>query len=185
MVKALITLPNGTEITIDGTPEEVQSLLDHYGRPNDKGPEKTLQKKSQPKKKRTARSSESNSTASGGTVDLAEIVNLVKNCDEAEAIETEVLDRTSQVDRVLLPMYIVHEHLDNAFGLSSGDIATITRELSVPISQANVSHTLSGTAAKYVMGDGVRKKGAKLTYKLSRRGLTYIKGVIGGKSDEK
>jgi hypothetical protein len=119
------------------------------------------------------------------SANLAEIVNLVKNCDEAESIENQILDRASQVDRVLLPLYIVHEYLDNSFGLSSGDIGRITRDLGVPVSQPNASRTLSGTASKYVMADGVRKKGTKLTYKLSRRGVTYIKGVISGKADEK
>lgn len=178
MVKAQITLRNGTEITIDGTPQEVQVLLDHYGQPAAKNRPNGAKKKVAPSK--AAKSASAHETA-----DMAEIVNLVKNCDEAESIETQVLNRASQVDRVLLPLYIVHEHLKNAFGLSSGDIARITRELGVPMSQPNASRTLSGTASKYVMGDGVRKKGTRLTYNLSRRGVTYIKGVIKGEASEK
>jgi hypothetical protein len=111
-------------------------------------------------------------------------VNLTKTCDEAESIEAQILDRTSQVDRTLLPLYVVHEHLGNKFGLSSGDVSKITTDLGVPISTANASGTLSGTAAKYVMGDKVRKRGQAVRYKLSRRGVQYMKAVIAGKSDE-
>jgi hypothetical protein len=183
MVKANLTLPNGTEITIDGTPDEVHGLLDRYGRSEPAAPpRRTTTKKSV--RERTATKSNSTTMEASETVDLAKIVNLVKNCDEAESIESQILERASQVDRVLLSLYIIHEYLDDAFGLSSGDIARFTRELGVPVSQPNASRTLSGTASKYVMGDGVRKRGTKLTYKLSRRGVKYIKGVLSGKSNE-
>ena len=183
MVKAVINLPNGTEITIDGTTEEVQSLLDHYGnQESDRLPEVGKTKKQFAKKKATKKAPKK---STDNSVNVAEIVNLVKNCDEAEAVELQILDRASQVDRVLLSLYIVHEHLDNSFGLSSGDISLITRDLGVPVSQPNASRTLTGTASKYVMADGVRKRGTKLTYKLSRRGVTYMKGVISGAASEK
>ena len=94
----------------------------------------------------------------------------------------EILDRASQVDRTLLPLYLVHEHLGNAFGLSSGDVSKITTDLGVPVSQPNASKTLSGTAAKYVIGDKVRKRGQLVRYKLSRRGVQYLQTVIGGKT---
>ena len=181
MVKAVITLPNGTEVTIDGTTEEVQSLLEHYGGNNKKPAINTKRKTN----KAAQKSKSSNDSNEGSNIDLTAVVNLVKNCDEAEAIETQILDRASQVDRTLLPLYIVHEYLDGDVVLSSGDISQVTRDLGVPISQPNASRALTGTASKYVMADGVRKKGTKLSYKLSRRGVTYLKGVIDGKSNEK
>lgn len=189
MVKAQLTLPNGTEIAIDGTPEEVEALLNYYGLGDDaptppgksKSRKKSATKRSATKKTTSAKSSQS--AKDEASIDLTEVVNLVKNCDEAEAIETQILDRASQVERVLLPLYIVHKHLENKSSLSSGDITKVLTDLGVPIAQPNVSRTLSGTASKYVMGDGVRKKGAKIAYKLSRRGTKYMTGVIGG-SDE-
>jgi len=184
MVKAVINLPNGAEVSIDGTIEEVQSLLEYYG--HQKG---DIQLKAVKAKKRSSKYAKTETKlekiTTDDSVDVAKIVNLVKNCDEAEAIELQILDRASQVDRVLLSLFIVHEHLGNSFGLSTGDISHITRDLGVPISQPNASRTLTGTASKYVMADGVRKKGIKLTYKLSRRGVTYMKGVIGGTNNEK
>lgn len=182
MVKAVINLKNGTEIIIDGSTEEVKSLLDYYGGHSDQKEEIKTKKKSVKKAKP---SNKKNEEEAHEIMDMSEIVNLVKNCDDAEAIELKILDRASQVDRVLLPLFIIHEHLDNYSGLSSGDISLITRDLGVPVSQPNASRTLTGSASKYVMADGVRKKGTKLTYKLSRRGVTYIKGVIGGAGNEK
>lgn len=57
-------------------------------------------------------------------------------------------------------------------------------DLGVPVSQPNASKTLSGTAAKYVIGDRVRKKGQLVRYKLSRRGLQYMQSVISGGANE-
>jgi len=111
---------------------------------------------------------------------LNEIITLIKDCDEAEAIETQILDRVAQVDRTLLPLYIVHEYLGDAVGLTSGDVNKITTNLGIPISRPNASSTLSGTASKYVIGDKVKVKGRPVRYKLSRRGVQYLKQVLAG-----
>jgi hypothetical protein len=183
VAKANFLLPNGTKVDIEGTPEEIRALLELYGdgsgharSPSPKPAAKTRAKRRA--KKATPAQTESTS------VDLSEIVRFAKDCDEAEDIERRILDRTSQVDRTLLPLYIVHEYLSNEFGLSSGDVAKITTELGVPVSTPNASRTLSGTASKYVIGDRVRRKGQPVRYKLSRRGLQYIQSVIQGKSGE-
>jgi len=172
MVHASLTLPNGTTVNIDGNPDEVKKLLDFYGA-KPKEPEK-------PPQPGPSRREVGQETAA----DLTEIVRLVKDCDEAEAIERNVLNRSSQVDRTLLPLYIVHEYLSNAFSLSSGEISKVTTDLGVPVSQPNASTTLSGTAAKYVIGDRVRKRGQPVRYKLSRRGMQYMQSVIRSQANE-
>ncbi len=183
MSKASLTLPNGTVVQIEGTPEEVRQLLDFYsGKAN--APQQAAGSAGRRPPRKPKETPPSSVSPGSATPDLNQIVNLVKNSDEAEAIETNVLDRSSQVDRTLLPLYIIHEHLKNAFGLSSGEINKITTELGVPVSQPNASSTLSGTAARYVIGDKVRKKGQPVRYKLSRRGLQYMKAVIAGSADE-
>lgn len=175
MAKATLKLGNGTLVTIEGSLEEVRELLSHYeGEPSISGGGTTGSAQ------RTGGSRQAAKASPGATVDLAAIVNLVKDCDEAEAIETNILDRASQVDRTLLPLYIVHEYLDNAFDLTSGQIAKITADLGIPISQPAASRALSGTASKYVMGDGVKRKGKPVHYKLSRRGVKYVHDVIRG-----
>lgn len=191
MAKASLTLPNGTVVQIEGTVEEVQALLAHYGTGAalTRGSAAEKRPAAAPPKRRRSKgapeaSTQAQSDDGGSTPNLSEIVNLTKTCDEAENIESQILDRASQVDRTLLPLYVVHEHLGNRFGLSSGEVSRITTDLGVPVSQPNASRTLSGTAAKYVIGDKVRKKGQAVRYKLSRRGVQYLKAVIGGKSDE-
>lgn len=187
MPKASLTLPNGTVVQIEGTTEEVRDLLQHYGA----SPGPPAKRTGRPARPR-ARKAEGERASAGGAADgaaesapnLSQIVTLAKNCDEAEDIEHQILDRASQVDRTLLPLYLVHEHLENAFGLSSGEISRITTDLGVPISVPNASKTLSGTAAKYVIGDRVRRKGQLVRYKLSRRGLQYMQSVISGGTNE-
>jgi len=175
MAKANINLPNGTKVEIEGTSEEVKHLLEFYGECN--RPPEIKKKKinlDSPNGKKTRIMKDQ--------VDLSEIVNLIKSCDEAEAIESRILDRISQVDRTLLPLYIVHEYLKNNYPLTSGDISKVTTDLGIPLAIANVSRTLSNTASKYVIGDKVRKRGQPVRYKMSRRGVQYLKGVIQGSS---
>ena len=172
MAKATLKLHNGTVVTLEGTQEEVKHLLELYG-----GEEKPKGiQKPNPRRKKV----KSNEVKEDGKPDLNEIVNLVKDCNEAESIETQVLDRSSQVDRTLLPLYVVHEYLGNAYGLTSGDVTKVTTDLGIRIRQPNASRTLSGTASKYVIGDNVKAPGRPVRYKLSRRGLKYMKEVLAG-----
>jgi hypothetical protein len=181
MAKATFTLPNGTVVNIDGKPLEIQQLLNLYA--GSHGAVSTPLGGT--KKRTTTKTSKVASATLSKGVNLAEIINFVKNCDEAENIEKNILDRISQVDRVLLPLYIVHEYMGDAYSLKTGEINKVTVDLGIPISTANISHTLSGTASRYVISDRVRKKGQPVGYKLSRRGLHYLKAVIKGTKNEK
>jgi len=193
MTKASISLPNGTKVEIDGTPEEVAQLLSLYGQngspPSPRHPDAPSLRKKKPRKPRRTPAATGGGPAkadpSGLTsADLAQVVNTVKSCDEAEAIEKRILDKTSQVDRTLLPLYVVHDYMSNKFALTSGDINKITTQLGIPISTANASTTLSGTASRYVMADSVRRAGVPVRYKISRRGQQYLKSVITGQTRE-
>lgn len=172
MAKATLTLPDGTVVYIEGTQMEVQQLLEFYGH------QPTKKSMRLPKVDKTKGSDKKDLT---GVVDYAEIVRLVKDCDEAETIEKRILDRSSQVDRTLLPLYIVNEYLNNSYGLTSGDVNKVTTDLGIPISQPAASRALSGTAKRYVIGDKMKKKGQPVRYKLSRRGVQYMKAVLEGK----
>lgn len=185
MAKATLVLTNGTTVTLEGDPDEVHRLLQLYGEAAPAGGTGPRSKKARPKRSTGApdvKTPASKQREEG--VDHSGIINLIKTCDEAEDIERQILDRTGMVNRTLLPLYIVHEHLDNAFGLTSGDVKKITTDLGIPVSQSNASTTLSKTAARYVIGDTVRKKGVPVRYKLSRRGVQYLQGVIAGTSNE-
>ena len=182
MAKASLKLASGALVTLEGTPEEIKHLLELYG--GDQKPKKTTAgSRSRKRSKAKPAGSKSDDRGSATTPDLNEIITLIKDCDEAETIETQILDRVAQVDRTLLPLYIVHEYLGNAFGLTSGDVNKITTNLGIPISRPNASRTLSGTASKYVIGDSVKVKGRPVRYKLSRRGVKYLKQVLAGSTD--
>lgn len=179
MAKASLKLSSGAVVTLEGTPEEVKHLLELYGGGEKPTKSATRSRGSKRSKARKTRA-KSREEKSDGKPDLNEIITLAKDCDEAEAIETQILDRAAQVDRTLLALYIVHEYLDNAFGLTSGEVNKITTNLGIPISQPNASRTLSGTASKYVIGDKVKVRGQPVRYKLSRRGVKYLKQVLAG-----
>lgn len=177
MAKARFATPKGTIVDIDGKPEEIQKFLVIYESTIHKDLVLDVKAKKEIKIKQKK-------TGTGSKDYILKIVNTIKDCDGAKAIEENIIDRNSQVDKVLLPLYIVHENMSNEVGLQSGEISKITGDLGIRIKQPNVSKILSETASRYVMGDKVRKARQPVKYKLNRKGLKYIKGVITGKEDE-
>jgi len=176
MARATVTLANGTVVNIDGTTAEIKELLSFYGSahaaPQERQKTHATQK---PERKTTPR-------AQTDEVSVSEIVKHVKNCDEADDIESRILDTTSQVNRILLPLFVVQKYMGSSHGLTTGEISTVTKDLGIPIHVANVSNALKGSAARYVIGDQVRRRGQPVRYALSRRGLKYIENVIKGTS---
>lgn len=177
MPKANIKLPDGTTIQIEGNLEEIQKLLDYY---SSKTPQSPPTENNRARKKNTG--IDNDQEASGVT--LSEIINTIKDCDEAELIDQNILDKTSRVNRILLPLYIISKYHKNNIDLSTGEISKITQDLGVKISVSNVSHVLSKTAKSYVIGDKVKKKGRKVKYQLSRRGMKYMESVISGNNND-
>jgi len=172
MAKANLTLPNGTVVNIEGTPEEVHRLIEL----NSAG--------ASPRKPESAASHiagaapEMRGSDRQGKIDLVEIVNLVRTCDLSTQIEKIILDKTNVLNRVLLPLFVVHEYKANAFGLTSGDLNKITVELGVPVAQPDASRCLSGPAKGYVVGDKMRVKGQPVRYRLTRRGVQYLRELL-------
>ncbi|MCH8343829.1 MAG: hypothetical protein IH983_07565 [Planctomycetes bacterium] len=158
-------------------------LLEAYG--GDSGTAVPQKGKTRKKTSRAKSRAGKNATEpDANEVDLAEIVNHIKQCDDAEAIEEHVLDKNDQVNRVLLPLYVLHEHLGSTAEMTSAEIHKVLKELGTPISQPNVSTTLSGPASSLVMGDKVRKRGVPVKYRIARRGTTRMKKVLAGKAKE-
>lgn len=170
MAKASLILPDGTKVDIEGNPEEIKKILSMHNLDGQK-----------PKQEK--RRGKTESSAAG--VNLAEIVNKIKSCKEADLIEKNILDRNGQVDRILLPLYIVYTYFPGSLGLTSGEISKILSQLNICIQTPNISKTLSSKASKYVLGDKIRKKGQPVRYRISRKGLRYIGSVIKGKTDER
>lgn len=181
MAKANLKLASGAVITIEGTVAEVHQLLTLYSSEGIHR-QRDFELKN---RTRSQKGDKKDDLIKEDEINLTEIVSLVKNCDEAASLEKNILDRASQVDRTLLPLYIIHEYKGNKYGLTSGEISKIIADLGVKVAPTNISKTLAGTALRYVIGDKVRKIGQPVRYKLSRRGLQYLKGIISGKSNEK
>lgn len=168
MAESTIKLPDGTVITIRGNPEEIKRIVSIYSFKDVKGAG-TVRGAPAKKSKKEDREEDMVMT----------VVNCIKNSDEASVIEENILDRSSQVDRVLLPLYIVEKYLSGKIFLTSGHIYHILKELGINMLQPNISKTLRGTALKYVIGDKKVKPGAAVGYKISRQGLKYISKVLG------
>ena len=111
MAKASLELPDGTQVTVEGTVDEVARLLEVYSHN-----QRSVRKKSASRKSKTTRNKKTASSISGDPaeegLDLAELVGLIKQCDEAEAIEQHVLDQSVRVDRVLMPLYVADKYID-------------------------------------------------------------------------
>ncbi len=188
MPKASINLADGTTVQIEGSAEEVAKILALYGGTpsgsgtNPKGPAIKKNQKNVAGKNNVPKH---NNAESDGSPDLSTIIQIIKDCNEAENIETTVLDKIGQVNRILLPLFIVHKYMDNAYGLTSGEVSQITTQLGIPVQTPNASKTLSETASKYVIGNKVRKQGQPVRYKLSRRGVQYFKDVLDGTANDK
>ena len=178
MATSKILLPNGTVITVEGSPEEIRAILSHYDGASNKGPVSSLtSKRSKSKKSKVHVVSVPEVEKTDAVM---EIVNSIKESEDAESIETNIIDRSSQIDRILLPLYISHKYHNNSFVLTTGEIAKILMELGVPINIGNVSTAISTSASKYVVGDKARKKGQPVRYKLTRRGVQYMTSVVEG-----
>jgi len=166
MAKSTITLPDGTTIIIDGTLEEIKKIISLYSFQKKEILNET--KKDKGKKKNAVESTEDI---------LLKITNHIKECDEAEAIAKNILDRPGQVDRVLLPLYIA-DKLDQKILLTSGDIYEVLKELGIKMVIPNISKTLRNSASKYVMADKRVKRGQAGGYRITRPGIQYLSKVL-------
>jgi hypothetical protein len=117
MAKATVTLANGTIVNIEGTTAEVKELLSFYGSAH-AGPKDKHKTPPAPKTSRKPISK-----AQTEEVAISEIVKHVKDCNEADEIESRILDTTSQVNRILLPLFVVHKYMEASHGLTTGDIS--------------------------------------------------------------
>lgn len=178
MATATMTLVDGTVVTLEGAPEEVHRLLQLYSASRHQTPEAPPQNERsagrRPRGAPHAQNSEVPDPVSG-------VVNRIKSSPMAEAIETNVLDQRNRLNRVLLPLYIIHEEMQNSLALTSGEISNITKQLGVPVGQPDVSNLLASEAARFVLGDSSRARGKIVRYKLSRRGAQYFAEVLAKK----
>lgn len=112
---------------------------------------------------------------------ILSIVNKIKDCDESEKIEKEILDKISIPGRVLLPFYICYKYFPQR-GLTTGDIEKITEQLGVRVKTPNVSKAAAGPMWKYLVGNSSRGRGKVIVYKLNRKGAKYFESFLNPKA---
>jgi hypothetical protein len=182
MPKASFTLPNGTVVTIDGTPSEVRNLLAFYGGNPEKGKHAGQKQIANAGLQKTAAEKQISPAK------IAKIVNKIKSCPEAEGIEKNILAKTYEANRVLLPLYIIHKYIGNAFGLTTTEISKVTVELGARVRvsrQAAFRALVRSPASRYVLTDKARQMGIATRYTMDARGVQYLKKVIAGTQEAK
>ncbi|MEO9969664.1 MAG: hypothetical protein ABJG15_07520 [Hyphomonadaceae bacterium] len=176
MADATIKLLNGTTVTISGSPEEIVRVVSLYGDTQSNAPQATGAKNA------SQDTSSKNEAPQDQVIDLTTLINTAKDCEEAELIESKVLDSDDVVNRVLMCLYINEKYFQSSPAMTTGDISKMLTQLAVPVTTGNVSNAISRKAKSFVMSDGVRKKGAVIRYSLNRRGLNYFGGILSGET---
>lgn len=169
MAKSKITLPNGEEVNIEGSPEEIVRIISLYS-----GQDKPVNVKQIKNIVKVDKIKNPDMDVD----QVLNIVNTIKECDESDSIEKSILDRSSLVDRIILPLYIADKYLKMGTSLTTGEISKILTELGIPIAIPNVSNTIVGSAKSYAMGDKTRKRGQSVRYRISRKGIAYLESVL-------
>ena len=178
--KANISLPDGTRIELDGSLDELQKLTEHFHSRSTAVPEAPRQPTYAPAPQPRDTDPPDAGGVGGGDEepDVARIVAVIRDCDEAEAIERKVLDKRDVLNRVLLCLWVVNRHISQSMGLTSGDVERITDQLGTKVAISHASTTLSDKAKSYVTGDSVRKQGGTVRYRLNRRGVQYFGALL-------
>lgn len=171
MAKSKIIRPDGTLIEVNGSPEEIKKILELYaGHEGQKPTGESGKCKDKGGKKQTQMEEEEDI--------VMKIVQEIRDSDQSEKIEANILDQSSQVNRALLPLYVVKKYIGESVKLTSGDIYNVLNQLGIKMALPNVSRTLSKTASKYVIPDTRRRRGGKNSYILSHKGEKYFATLL-------
>jgi hypothetical protein len=169
MASARLTLRDGTIVTIKGSTEEIKAILMLHQPGDGQRVHSARHRSHLQKKAKTAIERDSH---------IKIIEEQVKECNDFDVISSNILDARARLPKILLPLYIVERYLDEKNLLTSGEISCILRELGVRIDQPDVSKLLATDGSKYVVGDKTREKGSPVRYKILRRGVEYIEGLL-------
>lgn len=171
MAKANIKRPDGTLINIEGSPDEIKRILTLYSDDSaNRSPAYLGVKKVRMGKKKA------DQTESAEDI-VIKIVQEIKNGEKADKIEANILDQSSQVDRVLLPLYVAKKYIGDV-KMTSGDIYSILQQLGIKMLLPNISKTLAKTGSKYVIQHNRRKQGGSTQYTLALKGEKYISSLL-------
>lgn len=171
MAKANIKRPDGTLISIEGSSDEIKKILTLY---SDDSANRSFTNFSTKKVLKGGNKADQIESAEDIVI---KIVQEIKNGEKAEKIETNILEQSSQVDRVLLPLYIAKKYIGDV-KMTSGDIYLVLQQLGIKMLRNNISKTLAKTGLKYVMKHRKRKQDGKIPYTLALKGEKYISSLL-------
>lgn len=112
--------------------------------------------------------------------DIVKLVEFIKESDKFPDVDKNILEKSSQLPKILMCVYFAKDCFPNNPYLRTGEIDTITDQLGVRIQITNVSKTIT-RKLKYFSGDRVRKRGVKIRYKINRAGGQAFKKLLEGK----
>ncbi|MDO8600522.1 MAG: hypothetical protein Q7R73_02795 [bacterium] len=172
MAKTTIKRPDGTLIEISGAPEEIKNILSLY---SDNGTRHSEDNRGKKGRHHTEKKGNVKSESPEDVV--IKIVQEIRNGDQSEKIESNILEQSSQVDRVLLPLYIAKKYFGD-IKMTSGDVYQVLKQLGVNMSMPNISKTLAKAGSKYVIPHNRRKRGESGQYTIALRGEKYISSLL-------
>lgn len=173
MAKATLTLTTGAVVTIEGTPEEVHSLLALHA--SSTGPV-APQPKSKPMRSRgNGKQSRASNTGIAPAADMAAgLASVIQGDSSWSTIENRILNLPGQAARILLCCNFALEHVPAPW-LSARDIERATDELGARIGATNVSKTIREQMRRYVVVDNTQ---AVSRFKINRRGIDAYRALL-------
>lgn len=112
-------------------------------------------------------------------MDPKQIVEVAKNSDDYRKIKKTILDKSNQLNRILLAFYYAQKTYGDR-GFSSGTIEEVTKHFGKIIRRSNIAAQIKSNPSLF-HSDQTPRRGVTVKYKLTSEGGTVIEHVIKGK----
>lgn len=137
----------------------------------------TIKKDTKGKRKKLKRTDEADlAKPDENAIDIPALIEGIKDSSHFPAIDENILKERAQLPRVMLALYFADKVLGNPH-MTTGQIATLTDQLDVKMGAPDVNKTIKGNS-KYFSQDKIRKRGARVGYKLNRRGKEHFEKIL-------
>jgi hypothetical protein len=110
----------------------------------------------------------------GARIPIKAIANLIRSHEHAEMIEQNILDRRDLLNRILLPLFVVHKNMNDQSALTAQDIVAVLKHLNVSIAPPNVTKVLRRESGFVIHDPDEHPK----RFKLSRKGIARLEEVL-------
>jgi hypothetical protein len=130
------------------------------------------------KRKRVGKSNVAKETSKDPQIDIAALVEHIKDSESYPKVEENILDKHYTVPKIMMCMHFAKEFSDNPY-LTTGQVEKITDQFGTKIRMQNVGGSIVKNQ-RYFTGKITRRRGQPVPYKLNRSGETafnkYLKG---------